>query len=67
MMVSVNNTKLLIYMPNASAKNISKFTKEFYFNHLDLKLAKERSLQKEETISFNQLKILSNITIQTRI
>ena len=76
-MVSVKNTKVLVSMPQNLADEISEFAKElnqnksalinqaleFYFDHLDLQIAKKRSLEKNETISLSQMRKLSNESI----
>ncbi|MDN5100359.1 hypothetical protein O8C83_05945 [Aliarcobacter butzleri] len=76
-MVSVKNTKVLVSMPQNLADEISEFAKElnqnksalvnqaleFYFDHLDLQLAKKRSLEKNETISLKDMRKLSDESI----
>ena len=76
-MVSVKNTKVLVSMPQNLADEISEFAKElnqnkstlvnqaleFYFDHLDLQIAKKRSLEKNETISLKDMRKLSDESI----
>jgi metal-responsive CopG/Arc/MetJ family transcriptional regulator len=73
-MVAVKNTKLLVSMPQNLADEVSEFAKElnqnksalvaqaleFYFDHLDLQIAKKRSAEKNETLSLEELRKLSN-------
>jgi hypothetical protein len=73
-MLSTKNTKMLISMPANLAQDISDFSKElnqnksaivsqaleFYFDHLDLKIAKQRSLEKNQTLSLDELRRLSD-------
>lgn len=73
-MLAVKNTKLLISMPQNLSDEVTKFAKElnqnksalvnqaleFYFDHLDLQIAKKRSLEKNETISLSQMRKLSD-------
>lgn len=76
-MVTVKNTKLLVSMPQNLADDVTEFAKElnqnksalvsqaleFYFDHLDLQIAKKRSLEKNETISLQDMRKLSNESI----
>ena len=73
-MLAVKNTKMLVSMPQNLADDISEFSKElkqnksaivsqaleFYFDHLDLQIAKKRSLEKNDTISLSEMRKLSN-------
>ncbi len=73
-MLSTKNTKVLVSMPEILAQEIGDFAKElnqnksaivsqaleFYFDHLDLKIAKQRSLEKNETVSLSELRKLSD-------
>ena len=76
-MVSVKNTKVLVSMPQNLADEVTEFAKElnqnksalvnqaleFYFDHLDLQIAKKRSLEKNETISLKDMRKLSDESI----
>ena len=76
-MVAVKNTKILVSMPQNLADDVTEFAKElnqnksalvsqaleFYFDHLDLQIAKKRSLEKNETISLQDMRKLSNESI----
>ena len=76
-MVAVKNTKVLVSMPQNLADDVTEFAKElnqnksalvsqaleFYFDHLDLQIAKKRSLEKNETISLQDMRKLSNESI----
>ncbi len=76
-MVAVKNTKLLVSMPQNLADEVTEFAKElnqnksalvnqaleFYFDHLDLQLAKKRSLEKNGTISLKDMRKLSDESI----
>lgn len=74
-MLSVSkNKKLLISMPQSLADEVAELAKEleqnksalvsqaleFYLDHLDLKIAKKRSLEKNETITLDELEKLSD-------
>ena len=73
-MLAVKNTKLLVSMPQNLSDEVTEFAKElnqnksalinqaleFYFDHLDLQIAKKRSLEKNETISLSQIRKLSD-------
>lgn len=73
-MLAVKNTKLLVSMPQNLSDEVTEFAKElnqnksalisqaleFYFDHLDLKIAKKRSLEKNETVSLSQIRKLSD-------
>jgi len=73
-MLASKNTKMLVSMPQNLADDVRDFAKElnqnksalvsqaleFYFDHLDLKIAKKRSLEKNETISLEEMIKLSN-------
>ncbi|WP_323586413.1 hypothetical protein [Aliarcobacter butzleri] len=76
-MVAVKNTKVLVSMPQNLADEVTEFAKElnqnkstlvnqaleFYFDHLDLQIAKKRSLEKNETISLKDMRKLSDESI----
>ena len=65
---------MLISISKNLAEDITDFSKElnqnkssliskaleFYFDHLDMKIAKKRSLEKNETISFDEMKKMSD-------
>ncbi|WP_419234336.1 hypothetical protein [Aliarcobacter cryaerophilus] len=73
-MLAVKNTKLLVSMPQKLSDEVTEFAKElnqnksalinqaleFYFDHLDLQIAKKRSLEKNETISLSEIRKLSD-------
>ena len=73
-MIATKNTKLLISMPQNLSDEVTEFAKElnqnkstlvsqaleFYFDHLDLQIAKKRSLEKNETISLSEIRKLSD-------
>lgn len=73
-MLAVKNTKLLVSMPQNLSDEVTEIAKElnqnksalvsqaleFYFDHLDLQIAKKRSLEKNETISLSQMRKLSD-------
>ena len=73
MLVS-KNTKILVSMPQKLSDEVTEFAKElnqnksalinqaleFYFDHLDLQIAKKRSLEKNETISLSEIRKLSD-------
>ena len=73
-MLAVKNTKLLVSMPQNLSDEVTKIAKElnqnksalinqaleFYFDHLDLQIAKKRSLEKNETISLSEIRKLSD-------
>lgn len=73
-MLISKNKKMLISMPQNLADDVSEFARElnqnksalvsqaleFYFDHLDLQLAKKRSLEKNETISLSEMRKLSD-------
>lgn len=73
-MLSAKNTKILVSMPQKLSDEVTEFAKElnqnksalinqaleFYFDHLDLQIAKKRSLEKNETISLSQMRKLSD-------
>ena len=73
-MLSAKNTKILVSMPQKLSDEVTEFAKElnqnksalinqaleFYFDHLDLQIAKKRSLEKNETISLSQIRKLSD-------
>ncbi|GGD35021.1 hypothetical protein GCM10012288_06250 [Malaciobacter pacificus] len=72
-MITTKNTKLLVSMPKSLSDEVTEFAKElnqnksalvsqaleFYFDHLDLQIAKKRSLEKNETISLKDMRKLS--------
>lgn len=76
-MAAVKNTKVLVSMPQNLADEVTEFAKElnqnkstlvnqaleFYFDHLDLQIAKKRSLEKNETISLKDMRKLSDESI----
>lgn len=76
MLVS-KNTKILVSMPQNLADDVTEFAKElnqnksalinqaleFYFDHLDLQIAKKRSIEKNESISLDQMRKLSDESI----
>ena len=76
-MVAVKNTKLLVSMPQNLADEVTEFAKElnqnksalvnqaleFYFDHLDLQLAKKTSLEQHGTISLKDMRKLSDESI----
>jgi CopG family transcriptional regulator / antitoxin EndoAI len=76
MLVS-KNTKILVSMPQNLADDVTEFAKElnqnksalinqaleFYFDHLDLQIAKKRSIEKNESISLSQMRKLSNESV----
>ena len=73
-MLAVKNTKMLVSMPQNLVDDVTEFAKEFnqnksaiisqalefYFDHLDLQIAKKRSLEKNEIITFDEMRKLSN-------
>ena len=73
-MLSAKNTKILVSMPQQLSDEVTEFAKElnqnksalinqaleFYFDHLDLQIAKKRSLEKNETISLSEIRKLSD-------
>ena len=73
-MLAVKNTKLLVSMPQNLSDEVTEIAKElnqnksalvsqaleFYFDHLDLQIAKKRSLEKNETISLSEIRKLSD-------
>ncbi len=73
-MLASKNTKILVSMPQKLSDEVSEFAKElnqnksalinqaleFYFDHLDLQIAKKRSLEKNETISLSEIRKLSD-------
>ena len=76
-MLASKNKKMLISIPQNLADEITQFAEdlnqnksalvsqalEFYFDHLDLQIAKKRSMEKNETISLNQMRKLSNESV----
>ena len=76
-MLSAKNTKILVSMPQKLSDKVTEFAKElnqnkstlvnqaleFYFDHLDLQIAKKRSLEKNKTISLSQMRKLSDESI----
>jgi predicted transcriptional regulator len=66
-MLASKNTKILVSMPQKLSDEVTEFAKElnqnksalinqaleFYFDHLDLQIAKKRSLEKNETSNIN--------------
>ena len=73
-MLASKNTKILVSMPQKLSDEVTEFAKElnqnksalinqaleFYFDHLDLQIAKKRSLEKSETISLSEIRKLSD-------
>ncbi len=73
-MLASKNTKILVSMPQNLSDEVTEFAKElnqnksalinqaleFYFDHLDLQIAKKRSLEKNETISLSEIRKLSD-------
>ena len=73
-MLASKNTKILVSMPQKLSDEVTEFAKElnqnksalinqaleFYFDHLDLQIAKKRSLEKNETISLSENRKLSD-------
>ena len=73
-MLASKNTKILVSMPQKLSDKVTEFAKElnqnksalinqaleFYFDHLDLQIAKKRSLEKNETISLSEIRKLSD-------
>ena len=73
-MLASKNTKILVSMPQKLSDEVTEFAKElnqnksalinqaleFYFDHLDLQIAKKRSLEKNETISLGEIRKLSD-------
>ena len=73
-MLASKNTKILVSMPQKLSDEVTEFAKElnknkstlvsqaleFYFDHLDLQIAKKRSLEKNETISLKDMRKLSD-------
>ena len=73
-MLASKNTKILVSMPQKLSDEVTEFAKElnqnksalinqaleFYFDHLDLQIAKKRTLEKNETISLSEIRKLSD-------
>ena len=73
-MLASKNTKILVSMPQKLSDEVTEFAKElnqnksalinqaleFYYDHLDLQIAKKRSLEKNETISLSEIRKLSD-------
>lgn len=73
-MLAAKNRKILVSMPQKLSDEVTEFAKElnqnksalinqaleFYFDHLDLQIAKKRSLEKNETISLSEIRKLSD-------
>ena len=73
-MLASKNTKILVSMPQKLSDEVTEFAKElnqnksalinqaleFYFDHLDLQIAKKRSIEKNETISLSEIRKLSD-------
>ena len=73
-MLASKNTKILVSMPQKLSDEVTEFAKElnqnksalinqaleFYFDHLDLQIAKKRSLEKNETVSLSEIRKLSD-------
>ena len=76
-MITTKNKKMLISVPQNLADEVTQFAEdlnqnksalvsqalEFYFDHLDLQIAKKRSMEKDETISLSQMRKLSNESV----
>jgi len=76
-MITTKNKKMLISVPQNLADEVTQFAEdlsqnksalvsqalEFYFDHLDLQIAKKRSMEKNETISLSQMRKLSNESV----
>lgn len=76
-MLTTKNKKMLISVPQNLADEVTQFAEdlnqnksalvsqalEFYFDHLDLQIAKKRSMEKNETISLSQMRKLSNESV----
>ena len=74
LLAMTKNTKILVSMPQKLSDEVTEFAKElnqnksalinqaleFYFDHLDLQIAKKRSLEKNETISLSEIRKLSD-------
>ena len=68
-MLTTKNKKMLISVPQNLADEVTQFAEdlnqkksalvsqalEFYFDHLDLQIAKKRSMEKSETISLSEM------------
>ena len=73
-MLASKNRKILVSMPQKLSDEVTEFAKElnqnksalinqaleFYFDHLDLQIAKKRSLEKNETVSLSEIRKLSD-------
>lgn len=73
-MLTTKKTKMLVSMPQQLSDEIVELSKElnqnksalvtqaleFYFDHLDLQIAKKRSVEKNSTLSLEEIKKLSN-------
>ncbi|MDR2636072.1 MAG: hypothetical protein LBC08_04495 [Campylobacteraceae bacterium] len=73
-MTASKNKKLLISVPQNLSDEISEFAEElhqnksalvsqaleFYFDHLDLQIAKKRSAEQNKTVSLSQMRKLSD-------
>ena len=76
-MITTKNKKMLISVPQNLADEVTQFAEdlnqnksalvsqalEFYFDHLDLQIAKKRSMEKNETISLSQMRKLSKESV----
>lgn len=76
-MLTTKNKKMLISVPQNLADEVTQFAEdlnqnksalvsqalEFYFDHLDLQIAKKRSMEKSETISLSEMRKLSNESV----
>lgn len=76
-MLTTKNKKMLISVPQNLADEVTQFAEdlnqnksalvsqalEFYFDHLDLQIAKKRSIEKNESISLSQMRKLSNESV----
>ncbi len=75
--LTTKNKKMLISVPQNLADEITQFAEdlnqnksilvnqalEFYFDHLDLQIAKKRSMEKNESISLSQMRKLSKESV----
>ena len=76
-MITTKNKKMLISVPQNLADEVTQFAEdlnqnksalvsqalEFYSDHLDLQIAKKRSMEKNETISLSQMRKLSKESV----
>lgn len=76
-MLASKNKKMLISVPQNLADEVTQFAKdlnqnksalvsqalEFYFDHLDLQIAKKRSMEENESLSLSEMRKLSNESV----